>query len=63
MYLFVAYYINLNNDSTRQENFYLDKRFFVDEKSLYMVAMKRAYEKIQDEILDKLEFIGILEED
>ena len=59
MYLFVAYYINMNTDEERSKTIEIDSQFFDSVKEVYKYAMGVAFDgKHDDECFDNLEFIA-----
>ena len=59
MYLFIAHYINMDTDRKRNKAIEIDGQFFDSEKEIYLYAMGKAYDMIEDnECFDILEFIA-----
>ena len=59
MYLFKAYYTNMDNDEEITRKIEFDGQFIVNDKECYMYAMSRAYDlKKGNECLGNVEFIA-----
>ena len=58
MYLFEAHYINMDTNEKVIRKIEFDGQFFDSEKEIYLYAMGKAYDMIEDnECFDILEFI------
>ena len=59
MYLFEAHYINMDTNEKVIRKIEFDGQFFDSEKEIYLYAMGKAYDMIEDnECFDILEFIA-----
>ena len=59
MYLFVAHYINMDNDTEVSKSIELDGQFFDSEREIYRYAMGMAYDlRKENEMFASLEFIA-----
>ena len=59
MYLFEAYYINMDTDTKTTKKIEFDGQFFDTEKEIYLYAMSKAYDMTREnECFSSLEFIA-----
>lgn len=59
MYLFVAHYINMDNDTEVSKSIEFDGQFFDSEREIYLYAMGRAFDmKNANEVFASLEFVA-----
>ena len=59
MYLFVAHYINMDNDTEVSKSIEFDGQFFDSEREIYLYAMGRAFDlRKVNECFCSLEFIA-----
>lgn len=59
MYLFIAHYINMDDNSKIARKIEIEEQFFDSEKEIYLYAMNKAYDmKEKNECFSDLEFIA-----
>ena len=59
MYLFIAHYINMDNNTESSKTIEFDGQFLDSERECYMYAMFKAYElRESNEMFSSLEFIA-----